>query len=77
MIAITPHAHDLLTLNLDNYAAQGCANTAIAALGSGFALRHTQTIPQRTVRSKDKCRMITFIEQWEMFIEESCILFGE
>jgi hypothetical protein len=34
MIAITSHAHDLLTLYVDNDAAQGCANTAIATLGS-------------------------------------------
>jgi hypothetical protein len=40
MIAITPHAHDLLALNVDNYAAQGGANTAIATLGSRHTVGH-------------------------------------
>jgi hypothetical protein len=40
MIAITSHAHDLLALNIDNYPAEGCANTAIATLGSRHTLRH-------------------------------------
>jgi hypothetical protein len=71
VIAITSHAHDLLTLYVDNYAAQGSANTAIAALTSGFTLRHTQTsarclpslcgeIPKNET---DQVPFITFIEQ--------------
>jgi hypothetical protein len=51
MIAITAHAHDLLTFYVDNYAAQGCANTAIATLGSGYTLGHNTDLGYCT-RSK-------------------------
>lgn len=42
MIAITPHAHDPLTLQLHDNAAHRRADTAIAALGSGFTFVHTR-----------------------------------
>jgi hypothetical protein len=40
MIAITSDAHHLFALYFDDYAAQGCANTAVTTLGSGYALSH-------------------------------------
>jgi hypothetical protein len=42
MIVITPDAHHAVTLDLHDYSAHRRANTAIAPLGSGLTLGHTQ-----------------------------------
>jgi hypothetical protein len=85
MLAVTTHAHHLLTLDVDNYAAHGSADTAIAALGSGFTVRHTQTSARCPPslcgeihqNETDGFPLITFIEQCGVFIEELPSLFGE
>ena len=43
MIAVAAHGDDFVTLDVDHDAAHGCADAAIAAFGSEFALGHLHT----------------------------------